>query len=595
MINSFVTFMTLLPAILPTWQEKPMPKNYLTYDLEGYKSEIALTNKQKEALTVEDPVFRLNVLWKLSLLENEDAAKVMLDFIATENDPLMKTAALRYLYNCTLPKDAKSTVEKLINGQTSEGIAAARLYCRFENADLAKVSKLLSNSSLKDKISLVKALAETKRITAKEWRQICKESTEYSFRVVPLHEIARNPDDASIDFLKKILKVGSQSEKAVIALNLKVNDKTMQLLAMCLSEKHATVRSAAAAAALQIKGNKFHTKLINLSRDSDSEVRKSAVRSLQAYPNKSSVEALYKALGDKELLVQKVAVESLKVISKKFDIAPFISKGIQNGNVGLRRWTAHLLGFLIKKENANAIASQLKKEKDFDARTEQVYALGQFKYKLSAQEIKKLSTDHERVRAALMHYLGKINDKKYFQLMHDTAMKDTAGFVRWASLEAMGRNGDPWFNKTLLAIMKDLDKENMRDYQDRAVACWAAGKIRGLSKPMIELMIKYMKVPTIPVVMGPNTYDNSHVLLSIQFAFCDQYHSQKPGEMKDYFLKFAKFFHFRFTKDRRSVDFPRSFHNDNYTEQGLSYLMNEKAPRVHLPKRKLNWDYKEAK
>lgn len=182
--------------------------------------------------------------------------------------------------------------------------------------------------------------------------------------------------------------------------------------------------------------------------------------------------------------------------------------------------------------------------------------------------------------------------------MHNAAMKDGAGFVRWAALEAMGKNGDPWFNKTLLAIMSDLDKENMRDYQDRAVACWAAGKIRGLSKPMMDLMIKFMNRPTIPVVMGPNTYDNSQVLISIFFAFCDQYHRAKKAkeeELEKYFLKFAKSFHFRFTKDRRSVDFPRSVHNDNYANQGLSYLNGTEAPRIDMPKRKLNWDYKVAK
>ena len=288
-----------------------------------------------------------------------------------------------------------------------------------------------------------------------------------------------------------------------------------------------------------------------------------------------------------------MAVESLKVISSKFDIASIMGEGISSSNSGIRRWAAHLLGMLTEKSYSKKIYNQLKKEENFDARTEQIYALGQFRTKMTSNEIKKFSEDHERVRASLMHYLGKINDKQYFDLMHNTAMKDTAGFVRWASLEAMGNNGDPWFNKTLLAIMNDLDKNNMRDYQDRAVACWSAGKIRGLSKPMIDVMIKFMNRPTIPVVMGPNTYDNSHVLISIFFAFCDQYH--RGGEKKDYFFKYAKSFHFRFTKDRRSVDFPRSYHNDNYADQGWSYLNGDEAPRVHLPKRKLNWDYKEAR
>ena len=593
MLNSFITLMTLLPAILPTWEEAPMPKGFLNYDLEGYKSETAATNKQIEALEVKDPIFRLRVLWKLSLLGNEDAGKVILGFLANENDPLMRTAALRYLYNCELPDSEMPAIERLINGQTDEGLAAARLYCRFPKADLSKVVKLLPNSNLKNKISLVKALDETDRLKASEWQRIYKNSKEHSFRVIPLKQIAAKPGKESIDFMKEILKSGSNTERATIALNLKVSDQTSQLLDMCLIEKHATVRSAAAGAVALSGDKKFHSKLISLSTDSDSEVRKAAIRSLSVYPNKETVEALLNSLGDQELLVQKAAVKSLKEISKKFDIAAIMGKGVTFTNSGVRRWTSHLLGMLVEKSYAQKIYAQLKKEENFDARAEQVYALGQFKQKMTQAEIKKLSEDHERVRASLMHYLGKINDKKYYDLMHNTAIEDTVDFVRWAALEAMGNNGDPWFNETLLAIMNDLNRDDMRDYQDRAVACWSAGKIRGLSEPLIAIMIKFMNKPTIPNVMGPNTYDNSHVLLSIFFAFCDQYH--RGGEKKDYFFKHAKSFHFRFKKDRRSVDFPRGYHNDNYADQGWSYLNGDEAPRVHLPKFQLNWDYKEAR
>ncbi|MCM8530961.1 MAG: HEAT repeat domain-containing protein, partial [Lentisphaeraceae bacterium] len=581
MLYSFVTFMALLPSILPTWQEKPLPKGHLIYDLEGYKSEQEATLKQNQALEVGDPIFRLSVLWKLSTLKNEDASTVMYNYLSKENDPLMKTATLRYLYESQVLENKMAYVEKLVNGQTDEGIAAARLYCRFKEADLQKVIKILSNVALKDQITLTKALAATERLSSEQWISIYGNSKAYSFRQAPLTRLSKIADAKAVGFLTTVMKTGNNAEKAVISKNLIVNDKTKSLIDMALNSKHATVRAAGARALKTFPQPAFLTKLVQLSQDSDTDVRKAAIESLSKYTNEKSTKALFLSLKDNELLNQKLAVDSLLKISKNFDISTIIEKGIAQNAIGTRRWSAHLLGKLVKSKNAKAIAQQLKKESDFDARTEQVYALGQFKHELSSKSIDKLSKDHERVRAALMHYLGKIDKEVYFKYIHEAAMKDSVNTVRWAALEAAGNNGSPWFNKTLIDIMNDLDKENMRDYQDRACACWAAGKIRGLDKKMIDVMILFMNRPTIPVVMGPNTYDNSQVLIAIQFAFADQYH--RGGEKKDYFYKYAKSFHFRFLKDRRSVDFPRNYHNDNYADQGWAYLVGEKAPKVELP------------
>jgi HEAT repeat protein len=486
------------------------------------------------------------------------------------------------------------TIQSLISGQTDEGVAAARLYCRFSKANLNKVIKLLKNIPLKDKISLAQALADTQKIKPQQWLNIYKENKVLSFTKIALKELSVNAESSAvIAFLKKIINGENKAEKAVVARSLKVSKGTYSLISLLLKDSHPTVRAFAGELAGQAKDIHFQKSLIQLTQDKDSNARKSAIKSLRYFPTVESTKALYKALSDVELLCQKVATASLLEISKKFNITAVVAAGLSHGKVGTRRWSAHLLGQLNEKSYGDSILKQLQKESDFDARTEQVYALGQFRHALPEKMIQKLFVDHERVRRAFMHYLGKINNKAHFKLLDKAAMEDTVGFVRWAALEAMGNNGDPWFNKTLLAIMKDLNKNDMRDYQDRSCACWAAGKIRGLEKKLIDQMILFMKSPTIPVVMGPNTYDNSQVLLSISFAFADQYH--RGGEKKDYFFKFAKFFHFRFTKDNRSVDFPRSYQNDNYADQAWSYLNNEKAPRVEMPQRRMSWDFKTAK
>jgi hypothetical protein len=46
-------------------------------------------------------------------------------------------------------------------------------------------------------------------------------------------------------------------------------------------------------------------------------------------------------------------------------------------------------------------------------------------------------------------------------------------------------------------------------------------------------------------------------------------------------------------EDKRSTEFPRGYHNDNYAEQAFSFLKKEQAPSVPFPERQMNWDFKQ--
>ena len=594
MFSSFFLYVAALPIILPVWEKGPMPPEYLKYDNIGYKSETEKTKLQSEGLKIKDPVFKMEVLRRLSLLESAEAAEVMYGFLKSETEPTLRAATLSYLYFCPPIAKHVNLVEGLINNQTEEGIAAAKLYCRFKEAKINKVTKLLKGSSTSHKVALVQALKESKKINPTQWLKILKEDKSQSFQAAVLSAIASSQvNNETFSLIKKTLESGSLVQKTALASSLTASEKTAALFPSMSKDKHATVRRAAAKGMGAIVKPSHEDLLIALSKDKDAEVRKEASSSLRNYPSDKTVKALIIVLKDPQLLTQKKAVESLMLISKNKEIMPLVAPSLSSGNFSSRRWAAHIAGNLVKKEHAALIEKQLRKEKNFDAKTEQVYALGQFKHKLDKAFITKLSKDHERVRAALMLYLAKIDVEEFFPFMHEAAMNDPIGPVRWAALEGAGINGSPWFNKTLLDIMLDLDEENMRDAQDRACACWAAGKIRGLSKKMADQMKLSMNRPTIPVPMGPKTYDHSSVLISIVFAYADQAKSNNPDA--ENYGKYAKAFVFRFIKDTRSVDFPRGYHNDYYASQAEKYLLNQKVEPMPFPKRRLSFEYKKAR
>ena len=591
MITSFIHFIAALPVILPVWKEGPLPKQFLKYDNIGYKAESERIQVQKDALKIKDPIFRMQTLRRLSLLESTESAEVMYEYLKVETEPTLRAAALSYLYYSPSIPGRISLVEGLINNQTEEGIAAARLYCKFKAAKAGKVMKLLKGTSESNKVALVQALRENNKLSTDQWLKVLNEDKTNSYQAEVLGAIASSKANSkSIALIKKTLNNGSIIQQTAVASGLRASKETSELFFPMSKAKHATVRRSAARAMGEVVESRFEDTLIQLSRDKDAEVRKQAAISLRGYSSDKSIKALINNLNDSQLLNQKKAVESLMHISKNRSIMDLIAPSLSHKDFSPRRWAAHIAGNLIEKKHAATIEKQLRKESHHDARTEQVYALGQFRHKMDKAYITKLSKDHERVRAALMLYLAKIDVKEFFPFMHEAAMNDPVGPVRWAALEGAGINGSPWFNKTLLDIMTDLDAENMRDAQDRTCACWAAGKIRGLSQGMADQMKLSMNRPTIPVPMGPKTYDHSSVLISIIFAYADQSKSNNPKA--ELFGKYADSFVYRFLKDTRSVDFPRGYHNDYYADQADKYLKNQEVGPMPFPKRRLSFEFK---
>jgi len=591
---NLVTNFCLLPLILPTWKEKPLPKDFLSYEAAGFKSPSAKVQFQKNALKNNDPTFRIQVLQQLAQINNDESQALIYSHLKKEKNSSVRLALLNALCNCKASEGHMKEVESLITSELAEGIAAARLYCGFPKADLKRVVKLMDVLREADQLILLQALNDSARLPLGIWMNLYKKRKEPRARFLILQALtskAGNPQ--SLKLLADVLKSPKLLERSAVALNLKPSTKTAELIKVLATDKHSSIRSLAAQNMGLLVNSDFHPILLKLAKDKDSEVRKKAYSSLRKYPTKATLNTLVDGFADVELLNQKVACESVQVISTATSVAQTLASYIQDKNIGKRRWSAKVLGFLNKKEFAGKIKQQLLREKNHDAQKEQLFALGEFKELLNDKQIKKLFIGHKRVKAELMHYLGKTNRQEFFHYIHDAAFNEKGSSVCHAAFEAIGRNGSTWFNKTILAVMNDLDSEDTRSSYDRVCACWAAGKLRGLSKAARERLVKSVSEKTLPSPMG-KAFDGM-VMIPILFAFVDQ---AKFGDGdRDYYKKkiasFVKRFKQTGSARGRSSEFPTGYEKMHYADQAVAYLEGKDIEAAPNKKRSIVWRYKD--
>ncbi|NQZ59865.1 MAG: HEAT repeat domain-containing protein, partial [Lentisphaeraceae bacterium] len=467
----FSTIICLLPLIVPAWKEKPLPNDFLNKDTMGYESSSELIQYQNKALKFSDPQLRMEIIRQLALLENDEAQALMYRHLKVEKEASVRLALINYLANLAFNEKRLEDVELLVNDKTAEGIAAARLYCKFPKADLTLVLNLLDKVNAVDRISLLKALRLSGRLPLSAWMKLYSDKSSSLSRFQILQGLAaKTPTTASLELLLKVLKNSNVREKLAIALSISASEKTTDHLLQMANDSHLSIRSIAARKMADFHKPRFLAKLLKLAVQDDSEVRKMAYYSLRNYAG--GADALLKGLDDGELFNQEMAFESLMELSHKTSLVAKAAKCISHKSINRRRWAGRLLGQQNKREFTAKIKQQLLREKNHLAQKEQLFALGEFKGELSAAQVDSLNKGHESVKAELMLYLGKIKNQKFYSYVEKAAVDKESHVVRRAAFTAIGKIASSRFNKQILMVMDDFDEYSGAD---RALACRAAG------------------------------------------------------------------------------------------------------------------------
>ena len=298
-------------------------------------------------------------------------------------------------------------------------------------------------------------------------------------------EILKEVNDQKIvskllDLLKD--KEGDVKESAAYALGqIQAKEAVLPLLEL-LKNKDGDVRWRAASTLGQIQAKESVPPLIELLKDKESDFRRLAAYALGEIQAKEAVELLIELLKDKESDVKVSVAFALGRIRAKEAILPLIEL-LKDKESDVKVSVACALREIRAKE-AVLLLLELLKNKDNDVRESAAYALGQIQAKEAVLPLIELLKDKESgVRGRAAYALGKIQAKEAILPLIEL-LKDKESGVRWRAASALGKIQAKEAVLPLIGLLKDEDGDVRRS------AASALGQMHAKEAvlPLLELL-----------------------------------------------------------------------------------------------------------
>jgi beta-lactamase regulating signal transducer with metallopeptidase domain len=210
--------------------------------------------------------------------------------------------------------------------------------------------------------------------------------------------------------------------------------------------------------------------LMEALKDSDKEVRETAMSALVQMRDPRIFEPLVLALKDSSADVREQAAFGLGQLRDAKAVEP-LSAAIKDSSASVREQVVFALGQLRAASAVEALGTALHDSSD-DVREQAAFALGQIRDRRSVDPlISALKDAKPNVREQAAFALGQIRDARAVEALA-IAMKDTDSDVREQVAFALGQIRDPRAIDALTAALKDASAEVRRQ------AAFALGQIR---------------------------------------------------------------------------------------------------------------------
>jgi len=210
--------------------------------------------------------------------------------------------------------------------------------------------------------------------------------------------------------------------------------------------------------------------LMEALKDSDKEVRETAMNALVQMRDPRIFEPLVLALKDSSADVREQAAFGLGQLRDARAVEP-LSAAIKDSSASVREQAVFALGQLRAASAVEALGTALHDSSD-DVREQAAFALGQIRDRRSVDPlISALKDAKPNVREQAAFALGQIRDARAVEALA-IAMKDTDSDVREQVAFALGQIRDPRAIDALTAALKDASAEVRRQ------AAFALGQIR---------------------------------------------------------------------------------------------------------------------
>ena len=254
------------------------------------------------------------------------------------------------------------------------------------------------------------------------------------------------------------------------ATSRKADPRTITALTAALKDTDKEVRETAMHALVQMHDPSVYEPLVEALRDASPDVREQAAFGLGQLRDKRAVDALTVAVKDTNGSVREQAVFALGQLRDPRAVDA-LSAALKDSSADVREQAAFSLGQIRDKRATPALAAAMTDASD-DVREQAVFALGQLRDPAAIDGlVTALRDPHSNVREQAAFSLGQIRDRKATDALI-AALKDATADVRQQAAFALGQIRDPGAVEALVIALKDSDA------QVREQAAFALGQLR---------------------------------------------------------------------------------------------------------------------
>ncbi len=241
-------------------------------------------------------------------------------------------------------------------------------------------------------------------------------------------------------------------------------------LTAALKDSDKDVRETAMHALVQLRDPSIFEPLVQALKDPSPDVREQAAHGLGQLHDKRAVDPLMGALKDTNPSVRENAVHALSQLRDPRAIDALIA-ALKDENPSVREQAAFALGQLRDARATDALVGALK-DGNGDVREQAVFALGQLRDKKAASALSAMIKDSDAdVREQVVFALGQLRDPSAVDGLI-AALRDAKPDVREQAAFALGQIRDPRAVQPLIASLKDENADV------RQQAAFALGQIK---------------------------------------------------------------------------------------------------------------------
>lgn len=233
----------------------------------------------------------------------------------------------------------------------------------------------------------------------------------------------------------------------------KADPRTIAALTAALKDTDKDVRETALHALVQLRDPSIFEPLVQALSDASPDVREQAAHGLGQLRDRRAIEPLTAALKDASADVRQQAIHALSQFRDRATL-PALTAALKDSNGDVREQAVFAIGQMRDPGSVDALMSVLH-DSNADVRQQAVFALGQIRDRRAVEPlISALKDSDADVREQAAFGLGQIRDRAAVEALV-IALKDSVADVRQQAAFALGQLRDPRAIDGLTAALKD--------------------------------------------------------------------------------------------------------------------------------------------